>query len=351
MENLQGLTVLELRRECSSRNIGSGVWRAGASKAELITALETGKAPEAGANGNGNADLAAIIAQSIAAYMPKQSVDTDSILDILNEELDKIRKELRPVVTIEVKTDSSTIKIDGQHAQFPALLRAVSSRLPVWLTGPAGSGKTTAAESCATALNLPFYPISVGPETGVVDLFGYQDASGKYVATAFRKAFENGGVLLIDEVDAANGAVLTAINAALANGYASFPDGTIKRHSDCIIIAAANTYGTGPDAQYIGRNRLDAATLDRFVYIPWNYDETLERNAALAHNPNADKWIDYVQAIRARALEIGARVIITPRASIHGAKLLGAGFSQAEVAEMVLYKGMDSATRSKLEGN
>ena len=64
--------------------------------------------------------------------------------------------------------------------------------------------------------------------------------------------------------------------SALANGYMAFPHETIDRHPDFRIIAAANTWGKGADLQYVGRNALDAATLDRFDNIFFDYDRKLE---------------------------------------------------------------------------
>ena len=46
------------------------------------------------------------------------------------------------------------------------------------------------------------------------------------------------------------------------------------KHEDFVAIGAANTFGAGADAQYVGRNALDAATLDRFrvgmVYMDYS---------------------------------------------------------------------------------
>ena len=56
----------------------------------------------------------------------------------------------------------------------------------------------------------------------------------------------------------------------------AFPHETIDRHPDFRIIAAANTWGKGADLQYVGRNALDAATLDRFDNIFFDYDKHLE---------------------------------------------------------------------------
>ena len=51
----------------------------------------------------------------------------------------------------------------------------------------------------------------------------------------------------------------------------------VKRHPKFICIGAGNTYGTGPDRVYVGRQELDGASLDRFDFLEWAYDETLER--------------------------------------------------------------------------
>ena len=58
----------------------------------------------------------------------------------------------------------------------------------------------------------------------------------------------------------------------------SFPHETINCHKDFRIVAAANTWGKGSDMQYVGRNALDGATLDRFDNIYMDYDRKLERN-------------------------------------------------------------------------
>ncbi|MCH7728630.1 MAG: hypothetical protein IH991_19420, partial [Planctomycetes bacterium] len=73
--------------------------------------------------------------------------------------------------------------------------------------------------------------------------------------------------------------MLVVVNAALANGHLRLPDGTtVDRHADFVCAAAANTFGTGADRQYVGRNQLDAATLDRFAAcrLAFDYDVDLE---------------------------------------------------------------------------
>ena len=231
-----------------------------------------------------------------------------------------------------------------QHRSFPVLLQLLAARQHVYLVGPAGSGKTTAADECAKALGLDFYCQSVGAQTTQAQLIGYSDATGSYVPTHFRRAYENGGVFLLDEIDAGNANVLTVLNAALANGQCAFPDKMVTRHENFRCIAAANTFGTGADRQYVGRNQLDAASIDRFAFLDWPYDEALE--AELADN---DDWTAHVVKAR-RAVELlKVRHVVSPRASIKGAQLLSAGIAREQVEASLLWKGLDTETRAKVE--
>jgi MoxR-like ATPase len=146
-----------------------------------------------------------------------------------------------------------------------------------------------------------------------------------------------GGVFLFDEIDASSAQALLAFNAIAANDLAAFPCGTVKRHADFVIIAAANTWGSGADAQYVGRAQLDAATLDRFAFISMDYDERLE----LAISSN-DEWTRYVQAFRRITRQLKIRAVVSPRASIKGGKLLSAGLSWNRVEEMLLIRGLSA---------
>lgn len=231
----------------------------------------------------------------------------------------------------------------GQHYKFAELLAVIKCRLNALLVGPAGSGKTSGGHNVAKHLKLDFYSISVGLQTTKTEFFGYMNADGKYVPTLFRKAFEKGGVFLLDEMDAGNANVITAINQALANDYCAFPDKMVSKHKDFVVIASANTYGTGANRDYVGRNQLDAATLDRFVVIEWGYDEELE-DSMVANK----QWLQIIRRCRRNANTYKIRTVISPRAAMAGEKLLANGLDEKTVIEMVLFKGLDETERSKL---
>jgi len=251
----------------------------------------------------------------------------------------------RPI-RIEIKQGAEirTLPDGHRHPVFGDLLAALSVRENVYLVGPAGSGKTTIATQAAEALGLPFY--STGAVGMAYQLQGFINAEGKYMETDLYRAYVNGGVFLFDEIDASSAQALLAFNAIAANDLAAFPCGTVKRHPDFVIVAAANTFGSGADAQYVGRAQLDAATLDRFAFIAMDYDERLE----LAISPN-DEWTRYVQEFRRAVRELKIRAVVSPRASIKGGKLLSAGLKWDRVEEMLLLRGMSPLDVEKVRAN
>jgi MoxR-like ATPase len=268
----------------------------------------------------------------------------------LSDEINEVKKEIeklkirRPLELI-VKLDSSKPQDFGiQHSQLPTLIQILATKLNVYLVGPAGAGKTYAAIQCAKALGVEFN--FTGAVASEFKLTGFIDAQGRIVSTEFRKAFENGGLFLFDEIDASYPQAVLAFNAALANDYMDFPDKRVPRHEKFYCIAAANTYGQGADRQYVGRNQLDAASLDRFVFLDWKYDENLERELAKNY-----EWSNYVQKIRRYIEAQRIRHVVSPRASINGAKLLANGISRETVEQTILWKGLDVATKAKILEN
>jgi cobaltochelatase CobS len=285
-------------------------------------------------------EIAVQLAVLLAKIQAGGSLDEDRVREIVQEALET----QRPLV-IEFRTDNTVRTVEGAtHRALPDLTRMLSAGLNVWLVGPAGSGKTTLAEQAAKALGRPFY--STGAVTSDFRLMGFTTATGDLVRTPFREAFEHGGVFLWDEVDGSNPNALVAFNQALANGCFAFPDGMVTKHQDFVAIAAANTWGTGATTEYIGRVRQDAATLDRFVYLPIDYDEALERDLVGAEYAS---WVRGVQRLRRAAGELGVKALFTPRASINGARLLAAGLRREVVVQTTLRKGLDDATWAKLE--
>lgn len=258
----------------------------------------------------------------------------------------------KPVETIikVVQGDKVGIVKGAKHPKLALLVRSMSARmlngfhLNVWLFGPTASGKTHSVEQVAEAMKRKFY--SHGAMSMAHELMGYKDANGKYHTTPFRECYEKGGVCLLDECDSWDPAVTLALNGALANGLTAFPDGMVRRHKDSIIVAAGNTVGAGATAEFVGRNRLDAAFMSRFpVKIEWPRDPAIEK--VIAGN---DAWANRVMRARERAAAAGLKHAIDPRHTQAGAALIAAGMTMDEAAALTYLAGLPDAQRRTVEG-
>lgn len=261
------------------------------------------------------------------------------------------RPESKPQPQYQKHAGVGVGNMRARHEAFGLILPAVKAGINVFLAGPAGSGKTTCVAQVAESLHLPFF--FNGAIQSEYKLTGFRDAHGKVHRTAFREAFEFGGVYLFDEIDASQPAALLAFNAALANGVFDFPDRTIRKHRNFRCVAAANTWGKGASLEYVGRNALDGATLDRFAMVEMNYDTRLEREIALiAAGPNtelAEVWLQVVWAAREAARQHQIRHIISPRATKDGLGLIVKGLIFPEFAcNMVVRRGIDETSWGRI---
>lgn len=257
------------------------------------------------------------------------------------ERVDNYLKKIPPRDVVEIKKwDGTLTEVKGAfHKQLPTIIKALtavnsigwSEFLYVW--GAPGAGKTHLLRQIGHAVGVKHYPYPCGPTTTEGKMLGYNNiANGDFVKGWLYEPYKNGGVVGMDEIDLADASVLAGANS-IENDEFTFGNGeTVQRHKDFYLIAFANTIGTGATGGFV-RNRLDAATLNRFTHIKLEYDEELE--AKIFGNP---KWTAYVIKVREYvAKNCNNSIYITPRASRKGAALLKVGFKPAEVCDMVLF--------------
>lgn len=301
-----------------------------------------------------NTGLPQAIVDAIVPYLNGRLeglVTKEQVEKILNQVIDgRVLKSIT-TITIERETELGleVSDIGAQHKMFPDLLDVLKAGLHPWIAGPAGSGKTTAVENVATALGYGFFM------TGAIEteykLTGFATANGTVVSTEFRRAVEHalahpdsGAVFLFDECDRSHYSALLAFNAVLSNGTLNFPDKQVKKPKNLWFCACANTWGTS-STEYVGAMKQDAAFLDRFCPVEWDYDEDLER--AMCSNA---AWVKRVQEVRARVRAKGIKIMITPRATMQGAALLARGVLQSKVEARLLRKNMSQEDWNSVKG-
>lgn len=244
----------------------------------------------------------------------------------------------------ETKKEVNTWKEEVRHEKYNQIKVCIENNIPVYLAGPAGSGKNYTLEQISWELGLEFYfTNSVQQE---YKLTGFIDAGGGYHETEFYKAFKNGGIFFLDEMDASIPEVLVLLNAAIANRYFEFPNGKIKAHENFRVVAAGNTVGSGADEMYTGRLVLDQATLDRFAIIDFDYDRNIEMHLAKGNK----ELVDFVEDLRKQAKDNGIRATFSYRCISMVTKLEKAGMETKVILQIAVFKGMEKDTINCFHG-
>lgn len=304
-------------------------------KAEVAQPQTTAPTEQAVASSLGILEqaVASIIAKTQAEKIESEIMGSveQKVRDFIKEEYGTIERKITTVV------DGKKVPMQGiQHEKFETVLKFVANDEPVFLTGPAGSGKNVLCKQVAEALGLKFY--FTNAVTQEYKLTGFTDAMGNYQPTQFYEAFTKGGVFMLDEMDASIPEVLVILNAAIANRYFDFPApiGYVEAHPDFRVIAAGNTIGNGASYEYVGRNQLDAASLDRFAIVKIDYSEAIENSVAGGDVELAQFCRDFRKAAR----NAGQQVIVSYRAIGRLAKMMQI-LPMDEALETCLVKGVE----------
>ena len=303
------------------------------------TELKSVEAPAPTATAvNGAMDILAQTITGLLAQTQIPAIEAAIMAGVETKVRDFIKSEYgtieRKIITV---VDGKKAPVEGvTHEKFERVIKFVANNIPVYLTGPAGTGKNVLCKQVAKALGLDFY--FTNAVTQEYQLKGFTDAMGNYQETQFYKAFKNGGLFMLDEMDASIPEVLVILNAAIANRYFDFPApiGYVEAHPDFRVIAAGNTFGTGASYEYVGRNQLDAASLNRFAYERIDYSETIENSVA-----GGDlKLAGFCRAFRKAAKDAGQQVVVSYR-NIDMIAKMSQVLELDEALETCLVKGME----------
>ncbi len=226
-----------------------------------------------------------------------------------------------------------------RHDKYDDIKTCIDNDIPVYLAGPAGSGKNHVLEQIAKENGYDFYfTNSIQQE---FKLTGFIDAGGNYHETEFYKACtsENDCIFFLDEMDASIPEVLVLLNMAIANGYFEFPTGRVEL-KNVKFVAAGNTTGNGADEMYTGRMVIDSATLDRFAIIDFGYCTDIE----MVISENNRELVTFIHELRNQSEQQGIRATYSYRCIAMVTKLEKAGMNIQAIIKMAVVKGLDCDT-------
>lgn len=239
------------------------------------------------------------------------------------------------IISVVVDGKKTTTKTESVlDPNFENILHLVAAHENVYLYGPAGSGKNTIAEQIAEALGVECYYQNT--LVTKFDISGYKNAQGEYEETPFYKAWKNGGLFFADELDNSTAEAVIALNAALANGYYTFPNSSEKvaKHPNFYCIAAGNTNGQGATEEYCGRYQMDESSRDRFAFIEIDYNKKVEESICGGHLD----ILDFIRDLRSVTKSLHIKLICGYRAISRLAKFYD--MNTKFVLDSFLFKGL-----------
>ena len=285
----------------------------------------------------------------------RRPVSTEMLRAMVADALSQLKPEVKEIV-VKV-ADRPSVKMNGRvHEKFVEILDLAAQRMEILMVGPAGCGKSHLAEQIAKALGLRFGSISCSAGMSEGQITGRLIPTGdggrfEYQRSQFVEFYEEGGVFLLDEIDAADANVLLVINQALANGHLPVPNRVTnpqaKRHPDFVLIAAANTFGNGANRMYVGRNQLDESTLDRFRIgqVVMDYDQDLEKSILADGDLLRRLW-----NIRRAINDCQLRRVVSTRFMAKAATMKAAGWTSEKIIGQLVC-GWTQDERSKVGVN
>jgi cobaltochelatase CobS len=303
--------------------------------------IMTPAAAPAPAAGSLDAMLAAIVDARVGARI--EALENELATRAAGPSVVHVKVNDRPAVTLSRRP----------HVRFPFVLKRVEMRKPdggrfnLFLTGDAGTGKSTIAAAVAEALDLPFHSLNCSgglTEGALVGRMTPNLSTGEmtYTPGPLVQSYRDGGVFILDELDGADENVLLALNTIADAPRWHAPNGeVIERHPNHILLGAGNTYGTGASRIYSGRTQLDGAFLNRWLTVSVDYDTDLERSLCVT-----PEIVERIQSARAAIRSRGLRRWLTTRDILKADALVCQAGESVRDALLEITEGWTSEDRS-----
>ena len=158
--------------------------------------------------------------------------------------------------------------------------RAMQDKVNILIEGEAGTGKTIAVQSYASARGYRYFNVSNNNSTEPSELFGTwiptPDGKYRWQDGAVTQLVRNGGVLLLNEIRFLPERVSTVLFSLLdyRREIQLMNNGgeVVKAHPNLLIVADMN------DLKYRGGRELNQAFSDRFgIKLEFPYDRAIEK--------------------------------------------------------------------------
>lgn len=327
-----------------------------ADKGETLPLLPTTRPASATIGSAAQLMAAAVAAMQAEAQAAPQALDADAVRRIVADcvAASTPTRIVHVVGTVELLPTEATdnplaikwAKLIAANIQARKANPIVPRIVPL-LVGPAGSGKTTIARQIARLLSKTCTVVACHEQADESLFFGrcipnIATGAADYKAGAMHDSLESGRLVCIDEIDALPAGTAVALNALLESRTYTRADGKQATISDdAVIVATANTWGSGASPVYCGRNQLDAATLDRFSPAFVDYDSGLEASIAASYGQAALAG----EFGRMRANLGTMRRVLSTRKLAQECALVAAGMSTTEARAVTLAGWTDAERR------
>ena len=182
---------------------------------------------------------------------------------------------------------------------------------PLYVFGPAGSGKTSLIKQLAAKLNYPVFDLTGHGRLEFPDMVGHltvEDSNMAFQYGPLALAMKFGGLFLLNEIDLLDPATAAGLNGILDGDPLCIPENggeVIKPHPLFRFAATANTNGrTDETGLYQGTLRQNLAFMDRFWLCEVGYPspkaerELLFRKAPELPNDVRTKMVGYANEVR-----------------------------------------------------
>jgi hypothetical protein len=164
-----------------------------------------------------------------------------------------------------------------QHPQAPLLRILLKHRIPVWLYGMTGVGKSFTVRQLSEELQRPFVRCQATGDMTVDDLLGGMGAhqgSTHFEHGPLPQAMRQGAILNIDEISFCSADVDAELHAVLEGAPL-----VIKKNRGEVVQAADgftlvvndNTLGLGERPEHVGTKVKNEAFRDRFAFLEFTH--------------------------------------------------------------------------------